>query len=113
MKITLGKIAKEGIEAHLEAGGDVEAVVRTALRRYTDLLDSAEPPLLPPPFSAGRKGPDGALELRLDAEMQDLLERQARDGSVTVEELAAHAVLLYLAELDAIAAITVEPPADA
>lgn len=110
MKVTLGKIAKEGIEAH--AAGNADAVVRAALRRYTDLIESAKPPLSPPPFSAGGTESGGGLEFMLDPEMQAALERQARDASASVEDLAAHAVLLYLAELDAVSAIRVELPAD-
>ncbi len=110
MKVRLGKIAREGIEAHAE--GDVDAVVRAALLRYTDLLDSAEPPLSPPPFSAARRRSGRALEFLLDPETQALLERQARSASASVEEVAAHAVLLYLAELDSVSAIAVDLPAD-
>lgn len=109
MKVTLGKIAKEGIEVHAE--GDVAALVRAALLRYSDLIESAKPPLSPPPFSAGETESGASLEFVLEPEMQAALERQARGGAASAEDLAAHAVLLYLAELDAVAAIAVEPPA--
>lgn len=110
MKVTLGKIAKEGIEAHAE--GDVDAVVRAALLHYAALVDSAKPPLSPPPFSAAPKEAGSSLEFMLDPEIQVVLERQARGASASVEDLATHAVLLYLAELDAVSAIMVELPAN-
>ena len=41
------------------------------------------------------------LELSLDSETEEALELKAREyGGITVEELAAHAVLAYLADCD-------------
>lgn len=102
VKITLGKLAKEGIEAH--SGGDAAACVQTALLYYADRLQSARPPI-PPPRFLDELHSCGAVEIvdpAIDAETQATLESEAHRRRTSVEELSAHAVLVYLAELDAV-----------
>lgn len=101
MKVALDTFARSGIEAHL--GHDLAAGVRTALRDYTQRL------------RPGRKVPEfprflrespftslaGDLELSVDPNVEQALEREARESQgVSVEQLAAHAVLAYLADAD-------------
>jgi len=100
MKLVLGTFARDGIEALL--GSDLSAGVRRALRHYTARENSAVAGCLDRGWfrTPGEGGSD--LELSLDSETEQALERRAREyGGVTVEELAAHAVLAYLADRDA------------
>jgi hypothetical protein len=102
MRVVLSTFACGGIEAF--SGRDLAAGVRAALRHYTQdggsagLRASALLPL-PDELEAGRSGVD--LDLNLDPEVQAALEREAREtDGVSVEQLATHAVLVYLADLD-------------
>lgn len=70
MKITLSGFTRAGIEDRV--GPDVEAGVESALERYADRVASGPKP---PDFPRFR-------------------------GSPSPEQLAVHAVLVYLAELD-------------
>lgn len=107
MKIELGNFAREGIEARL--GARAETGARTAMLRYADRLDSTESPLPLPEFLLDR-GPSEdlqlELELELDAEVKATLEREAARQMVPLDRIASHAVLTYLAELDAVGAVS-------
>jgi hypothetical protein len=46
------------------------------------------------------------LDLPLEGEVLAALEREASSHSVSVEQVAVHAVLVHLAEVDAIGAIS-------
>lgn len=100
MKIPLGTFACNGIEANLDA--DIAAAVRAAISDFTQRLESGRAPVALP------KGPLGpvsaktttAVEVPLDERTWQLLNREARRQSTTVAHLAAHSVLVYLAELD-------------
>jgi len=102
MKLTLSTFARSGIEAFL--GRDVGAGVQAALRHYT--RSKASPGRTVPTFprflggaADDRSGAD--LELAIDPEIQAVLEREAREsGGVSLEQIATHAVLVYLADLD-------------
>ncbi|HKI66425.1 MAG TPA: hypothetical protein VJ989_04085 [Solirubrobacterales bacterium] len=99
MKLVLGTFARDGIEALW--GSDLPGGVRRALRRYAARENSGVAGCLDRGWLQ-KLGDDGVdLELSLDSETEKALERKAREYSgVTVEELAAHAVLVYLADLD-------------
>ena len=99
MKLVLGTFARDGIEALW--GSDLSAGVRTALRRYAGHERSGRAKRVD--WRCVRQlGDDGVdLELSLDSETEEALELKAREyGGITVEELAAHAVLAYLADCD-------------
>ncbi len=100
MRIRIGKTAQEGIDAHV--GGDPVAAARAALRFYADRSSSGvvRPPTFLRPCRGSRQGQ--SLELALDSEVEALLRREAVTASLTAEDVAAHAVLVYLAELDAV-----------
>lgn len=100
MKLVLGTFARDGIEALW--GSDLSAGVRGALRHYTARENSAVAGCLDRGWLQ-KLGEDGVdLELSLDSATEKALERRAREyGGVTVEELATHAVLAYLADSDA------------
>lgn len=102
MKLTLSTFARNGIEAFL--GRDVGAGVEAALRHYTRSKGPSDrtAPAFPRFLGGAANDRSGAdLELAVDPEIQAVLEREAREsGDVSVEQIAAHAVLLYLADLD-------------
>ena len=99
MKISLGTFTCMGVEAHL--GSDLSVGVRAALAEYTRRLGSDTPPL-PVPRLACDVSPAEAkvIDLPVSEGMWEVLEREAARQNTTVSELAAHSVLLYLAEID-------------
>jgi hypothetical protein len=103
LKIALGTFARSGIEAQL--GTDVPAAVGAALSHYAGKLKSGRPPLGVPQSSLelAPRDPQLAFELSIDAETEALLEQEAARQGTSVSQLAAHTVLVYLAELDFLA----------
>ena len=89
-----------GVEAHL--GSDLSVGVRAALSEYTRRLGSDTPPLPIPRLARGASPaqPSKVIDLPLNEEMWELLEREAARQETTVSELATHSVLVYLAEID-------------
>jgi hypothetical protein len=89
-----------GVESHL--GSDLAIGVREALASYTRRLDSESPPPEMPRFAAGTRSiqSEKALDLPIDDETREALEREAARQGTTASELAAHSVLVYLAEID-------------
>jgi hypothetical protein len=89
-----------GVEAHL--GSDLSVGVRAALADYTRRLGSDSPPLAVPRLAreAVSARPVKVLDLPVSEETGEALEREAARQSTTVSELAAHSVLVYLAEID-------------
>ncbi|HEY0390315.1 MAG TPA: hypothetical protein VGC63_01240 [Solirubrobacterales bacterium] len=87
-----------GVEAHL--GSDLSVGVRAALADYTRRLGSASPPLEIPRFANQAVSPARTLDLSVSEETSATLEREAMRQSTTVSALAAHSVLVYLAEVD-------------
>src|ERR1700709_2402856 len=100
MKVALGTFACSGIETHL--GSDIPATVRVALVHYADKLKAGRKPIEIPPFLRDQPREDSriAFDLTVDAEAESLLEREAARQGATVSQLAAHSVMVYLAELD-------------
>jgi len=106
MRIALGTFARSGIETQL--GGDLDAAVQAALCHYAGKLRSGRPPIAPPNFARPASPADSAvsLDLAVDSETEALLEREAARQKTSVSQLAAHTVLVYLAELDFLSAPT-------
>lgn len=100
MKVPLGTFACNGIEANL--GADVAAGVRAAISDFTQRLESGRTPIALPksPLGPSSAEPTRAVDLPVDEHTWQLLRREARRQSTTVAQLAAHSVLVYLAELD-------------
>lgn len=100
MKVPLGTFACNGIEAYLDA--DIAAGVRAAISDFTQRLESGRAPVDLPggPLEAVSAEPATAVDLTLDERTWQLLRREARRQGTTVSQLAAHSVLVYLAELD-------------
>lgn len=88
-----------GVEAHL--GSDLAVGVREALADYTRRLGSDAPPVAMPRLAYGAApAPAKALDLPVDEEVWEALEREAARQNTTIGELATHSVLVYLAEID-------------
>jgi hypothetical protein len=100
VKVPLGTFACNGIEACLDS--DVATGVRAALSDFTQRLASGTPPVDVPraPLEADPDEPAIAVDLSLDERSWQLLRHEARRQGTTVTRLSAHAVLVYLADLD-------------
>jgi hypothetical protein len=99
MRVSLGKFACSGIEAHL--GEDIPAGVRTALSHYLRKLKAGRGPLAPPTFLGDLTPPEATtFELAVDPETEAALDREAQRQGTTRSQLVAHTVMVYLAELD-------------
>lgn len=111
VKLVLGTFARSGIEACL--GRDIEAGVEAALRYYSQTRGRQVEPLSLAGDCAGEQGAHGGeeLDLELDPEVEDLFESEARRADrVPVEQLGAHAILAYLADLDRSGAEVLQAP---
>jgi hypothetical protein len=102
VKIVLGPVARGGIESHL--GSDLPAGIRAALFHYVGKLRNGRGPVEYPSFLLGKGFGEPALEVEveLNTEVEAAIVGEARRQNLTVTELASHAILAYLAELDAI-----------
>lgn len=100
MRVALGKLACSGIRAHL--GDDIPAGTRTALFHYARKLKTGRRPVAPPRFLDEIEPQDSAVafDLTVDPEIEAVLEQEALRQRTTVGQLAAHTVLVYLAELE-------------
>lgn len=99
MKLVLGTFARDGIEALW--GSDLSAGVRTALRDFAKRERSGRAKRVDWRRVRQLGGAGSDFELSIDGETEEALELKAREhGGITVEELAAHAVLAYLADCD-------------
>jgi hypothetical protein len=103
MRVALGALATTGLETRV--GPDVPAAVHAALVYYVGKLESGRGPARYPKFLSEQvqSGADMAeFEVDVDSRIEAALERRAGAEGTTVAELARHAVLVYLAELDLI-----------
>jgi hypothetical protein len=124
MRVVLGPLAKSGLETHL--GPQLPAAIGVALVYYVGKLNSGQRPPRFPNFAPTQGNQNGdaetrsphvpAIEPRLEVEV-DVDERieaalctDAENQRVSVEDLAGHAVLVYLAELDLIGGPGAGPP---
>jgi hypothetical protein len=100
VKVPLGTFACNGIKAYLDA--DIVAGVRVALSDFTQRLESGRRPVDLPrtPLEPVSTEPAMAVDLPLDERTWQLLRREASRQGATVSQIAAHSVLVYLAELD-------------
>ncbi len=101
MRVQLGHFARSGIEAHL--GADLAGGVQAALRHYWRRLRSGTSPVELPRGSAEPilDRADAGFELPVEREIRLSLESEAERQATTVDRVLAHAVLVYLADLDA------------
>jgi hypothetical protein len=100
VKVPLGTFACNAIETYLDS--DIAAGVRTALSDFTRRLESGRAPVELPggPLEGISAEPATVVDQTLDERTWQLLWREACRQETTVSQLAAHSVLVYLAELD-------------
>lgn len=96
--VELGKLACAGLEGHF--GTDLTVGVRKALLHYTYKLRTGRKPTAPPHFLRPTSEVEAKLDLELDRASEKQLGQEAGRLRITVTELATHAVMVYLAELD-------------
>lgn len=98
--MALGTFACFCIENRL--GVDLSTGLEQALRHYARRLESAKKPAPPPEFLRDRVLYDKAAELELpvEPEVEAALVRESRAQRVSMDQLFAHAVFVYLADLD-------------
>jgi hypothetical protein len=116
MRVALGNLAKSGLETRV--GPDIPAAINTALVYYVGKLSSGRGPAKFPKFllssrdegvAEGSAADGGApvdarpeVEVEVDERIEAALFTDAERQGVSPTELAGHAVLVYLAELDLI-----------
>lgn len=113
MRVALGNLAKSGLEKRV--GPDIPAAVNTALVYYVGKLSSGRGPAKFPKFllskgDAGNDEVEGAagieprpeVEVEVDERIEAAIFTDAKRQGVSPTDLAGHAVLVYLAELDLI-----------
>ena len=100
MKVALGTFACSGIETHL--GSDISETVNAAIFHYAEKLKAGRRPVEVPAFLRDPMGEEArvSFDLTIDAEAESLLEREAARQGTTLSQLAAHSVMVYLAELE-------------
>jgi hypothetical protein len=114
MKVVVGPLAQSGLETRV--GPNLPAAVNTALVYYVGKMNSGRRPARFPKFLAmqgeGTGGPQGEthdaassdlrpeVEVEVDERIEAALYTDAERQGVSPTDLAGHAVLVYLAELD-------------
>jgi hypothetical protein len=101
VKLTLGTFACLCIETKL--GLDLATGLEQAIRHYARRLESATQPVPFPRFLRGisREGAGTEVDVPLEPEIEAMLLRTSRAEEVPIKQLAAHAVFVYLADLEA------------
>jgi len=96
--VELGKLSCTGLEGHF--GTDLTVGARKALLHYAYKLKAGRKPVAAPRFLGAPSPAEATFDLTLDRETEALLSQEARRLRIDTTRLAAHAVLVYLAELD-------------
>jgi hypothetical protein len=121
VRVALGTFACK--ETQARPGDDLAVGVRAALEHYARRLELGPAPPEFPRFRREQRAETiGAdLELSVEPGIRETLECEARRSGVPVEQLAVHAVFIYLADIDraagqearpeipAVPSLTVEP----
>lgn len=101
VKILLGQFARDSIEERY--GPHLNRGIQSALRHYARRVRSARrPPEVPTFMRDAALDPATAIELDVPVpyEVQSALEREARLQSLPVERVVAHAIFVYLSDVD-------------
>jgi hypothetical protein len=100
LRFTLGNFARWGIESRL--GNDLAAGAQLALAHYARRLRSGRKPAAPPAFLHLETDSEVAtsLDLALEPETLNVLKREAARHQMPLERILAHAIFVYLADLD-------------
>jgi predicted transcriptional regulator len=98
--LRLDRFGQEALDEYVQGtGGSRVAVLRTAVAYYLGDADSGRAAWRVPQLAREAKFAR-TLELELDEDVHRRLELEARRQDVTVDLLAAHAVIYYLTDLD-------------
>ncbi len=99
MSISLGTFVCACIEARF-GRSDIDAVVTEALRDYAGRIETGSPLLPVPRFSREAEGSGEGVELAVSiaSRPRRILEGEARRQGVTFEELARHAIFVYVGD---------------
>ena len=102
MHLSLGTLARSGLEA--VAHGDLDAVAHDAAAGFAAKLRAGRAATPIPRFIPGGRSSNGSLHVFLDLDAGDeaTLLREAERSGVGVEDVGAHAVMVYLAEREAL-----------
>jgi len=112
MEVEVGSFAREGLETRV--GSDLGAAINAALVYYIGKLRSGRIPAPYPRFLDQGAEPGGAeerfvvrraealIEVSVDERIEAALDAEARRQEVGIAQLAGHAVMVFLAELDLI-----------
>jgi len=98
VNVQLGELACRGLEGHF--GSDLPNGAGKALIHYAYKLRMRRRPIAPPRFLGDPPPPQAIFDLTLDSETEAVLTEEALEQHVTMSRLAAHAVFVYLAELE-------------
>jgi hypothetical protein len=98
VNVELGKLACTGLEGHF--GADLTVGARKALLHYAYKLKVGRKPIAAPRFLGAAAPAEAKFELTLDRATEMLLSQEADRLRINTTQLATHAVLVYLAELD-------------
>jgi hypothetical protein len=96
--VELGKLSRTGLEGHF--GPDLTVGARKALLHYAYKLRTGRKPVAAPRFLGSQSPVEAKFDLTLDRESEALLAEEARRLEIDTTQMASHAVLVYLAELD-------------
>jgi hypothetical protein len=98
MRVALGEFACFCVTSRFGAdlGFGIEAAARYYSRKLSSAAESAPRQKLPKRL----ENPFVELDVPIEAEVVERLEREARVRSVDVQQLLNHAVFVYFAELD-------------
>jgi len=105
--VELGKLSSTGLEAHF--GPDLTVGARKALLHYAYKLRTGRKPMPAPRFLGPGSPIEARFDLTLDRESEALLAQEARRLEISTTQLATHAVLVYLAELDFLGVVPRQP----
>jgi hypothetical protein len=98
--VRLDSFGQEALEAHMRGTGESRAdALDVALRYYLGDSDSGRI-AWKVPRELGERETTEPLELELDDDLHEQLRREARRQRVSPDQLAMHALLYYLADLD-------------
>jgi hypothetical protein len=98
--VRLDSFGQEALEAHMRGTGESRAdALDVALRYYLGDSDSGRI-AWKVPRELGERETTEPLELELDDDLHEELRREARRQHVSPDQLAMHALLYYLADLD-------------
>lgn len=98
MRVALGTFAQSALEAHV--GPDIARAVNTALIYHVDKLASGRSMVDFPKVGPMATDDRPVAEVEVDAWVEAALRGDAERQGVSPTDLAGHAVLIYLAELD-------------